>query len=468
MTARDDWLYSLALQAAIYGWPLYEMRRMQAATSPRRAPGLGFAGDEPDSAMRWCNVFIHTRELLGAGTSRVVMPNNDTLYTNAWLDLSADPLVIDVPDMEDRYYVLGFLDFFTNPYAHVGTRTTGQGAGRVLVTGPRWAGDVPAEFLAPGRHLRSATPWNWIIGRILVDGEADIANVAALQEGFRIRTLAAAQAGSDVGAARRFEATCDARARLSVAHFVRQVNLALLDNPPPSCDGALLALFARIGLGVGAEESARQLQQPSTTAAWERALATAHELLGRSAHQIAAEPDARRGWSRSMMVLGEGFGQDFLARAFVARQGIGALAPQEAMYPRCETDAEGQPLHGAHRYTMRFAPGRLPPVNAFWSITLYSARDYFLVANPIDRYSIGDRTPGLQHDADGGLTLTIQQAPPSDAVARANWLPAPADEFFLCLRAYLPREEMVDGTYRLPDPERVDQVQVAGESPSVV
>lgn len=451
--AQDDWLYSLALQAAIYAWPLYEMRRMWAATSPRKTAGHGFAGEGPDSPQRWCNVFIHTRQLLKAGTSRVVMPNNDTLYTNAWLDLSQGPLVIDLPDMGERYHVLGFLDFFTNPFAHVGTRTTGQRAGRVLVSGPGWSGDVPADCQAPGRHLQSATPWVWIIGRILVDGEDDIANVAALQDAFHIRTLADAQAGRP-GVPRRFDARCDARAPLSVPHFVQQVNAALHDNPAPPGDASLVGGFARLGLGLPGDESAAVLAQPAVSNAWERALATARGLLDQSARQASRQTGApSAGWSRSMMVLGDSFGHDVLSRAFVSRQGIGALAPQEALYPRCETDADGQPLNGGRRYVMRFAPGQLPPVNAFWSITMYSLRDYFLVPNPIDRYAIGDRTQGLRYDADGGLTLTIQHAPPLDEAARANWLPAPPDAFFLCLRAYLPRPEMVDGRYRLPDPQ---------------
>lgn len=116
---------------------------------------------------------------------------------------------------------------------------------------------------------------------------------------------------------------------------------------------------------------------------------------------------------------------------------------------------DGARLHGSHRYIMRFAPVQLPPVKAFWSITMYRASDYFLVANPIERYAVGDRTSGLVKDADGGLTLTMQNAPPLDSTARANWLPAPEDEFFLCLRAYLPNAELLDGSYRLPDPVRV-------------
>ncbi len=455
-SARQAWLDSLALQAVVYAWPLYEMRRMLAATSPRRVEGAGFAGDGPESPMRWCNTFIHTRRLLRAGTSRVVMPNNDTLYTNAWLDLSHGPLIIDVPEMDERYYVLGFLDFFTNPFAHVGTRTTGQRAGSVLISGPGWKGEVPARFREPGRHLVSATPWVWIIGRILVDGEADIANVAPLQDAFRIRALEDAVADRETGP-QRFDADCDPRAPLSVGHFMHQVNAALVQNPPPAEDTSLVGGFGRLGFGLPPEMAARRLAEPEVQAALARALEVAGGLLEEGRRRTEAEPrQCPRGWSRSNIVQGENYGSDFLTRAFVSRQAIGALAPEEAVYPRCETDADGRPLDGAHRYLLRFAPGALPPVNAFWSVTLYSVRDYLLVENPIGRYSLGDRTPGLRYDPDGGLTVHIQHDMPLDADERANWLPAPADGFFLCLRAYLPRPEMLQGGYRLPDPERLD------------
>ncbi|MEZ5650387.1 MAG: DUF1254 domain-containing protein [Burkholderiaceae bacterium] len=454
--AHQAWLDSLALQAVVYAWPLYEMRRMWAATSPRKVESAGYAGDDPASAMRWCNTFIHTRQLLKAGTSRVVMPNNDTLYTNAWLDLSDGPLVIEVPAMDERYYVLGFLDFFTNPFAHVGTRTTGQAAGHILVTAPGWRGEVPPEFRAAGRQLQAPTPQVWIIGRILVDGEDDIANVAPLQNRFRIRTLADHLAGRD-SPPRRFEADCDPRAKLGVEHFVTQVNRALADNPAPASDQALLASFGKVGIGLDRQAASACIARPEVAAALANALDSALGLL--SEGRLRERHDARTahaGWRQSLAVAGESFGHDFLGRAFVAHQGIGALSPQEAIYPRCETDAAGDLLHGAHRYEIRFAPDALPPVNAFWSITLYGVEDNMLVANPIDRYSIGDRTPGLRRDADGGLTLTLQHAMPPSSEARANWLPAPENGFFLCLRAYLPRAEMVDGRYRLPAPRRVD------------
>lgn len=452
MNARTEYLYTQAVQALVYAWPLYEMQRMRAATSPRKLAGHGFAGDSPDSTQRWCNVFVHERELLTAGRSRVVMPNNDTLYTNAWLDLSAGPLVLDMPDMGTRYHVLGMLDFFTNPFAHPGTRTLGNGGGAVLVTPPGWQGDVPGDF-PPERRISAPTPWVWIIGRLLIDGAHELDEVHALQNGFGIRSLADWQADRP-GTPHRFDARHDPRAPFDPQRFLALANEALRENPAPPSDEALLAGLRAIGLGADEDAVARIWADEAARAAWHRAADTVQALLDHRADALGSlTPPA--GWSRSMMSLDGGFGHDHLLRAFIARQGIGALSPHEAIYPRCETDSSGQMLDGARRYRIRFAPGQLPPVNAFWSITLYSTRDFMLVDNPIARYAIGDRTPGLQHDTDGGLTLHIQHAAPLDAAARANWLPAPADGFFLCLRAYLPRAEMLDGRYTLPAPERI-------------
>jgi len=162
------------------------------------------------------------------------------------------------------------------------------------------------------------------------------------------------------------------------------------------------------------------------------------------------------GWNQPPLIEGQ-FGSDYLARAQVALKYIGMLESREATYPIAWHDGRDRPLSGAHRYRLRFAPGALPPVDAFWSLTMYDAGDYMLVDNPIDRYAIGDRTPGLRPDADGGLTLHLQHAPPPDAAAHANWLPAPAGDFYVCLRAYVPREELLDGRYTLPALECLDE-----------
>lgn len=450
-SARDDYLFSLAMQACITCWPLFEMQRMRAATSARKAPGQGFAGDNPESTERWCNLFTYERHLLTAGKSRVVMPNNDTLYANAWLDLSAGPLVISLPDTGSRYYVLGMLDYYTNAFASVGTRTTGSGAGSVLLSGPDWDGDVPPEHQASGRHLRSATNWVWIIGRILVDGPQDIAAVNALQDQFHLQTLPDWHAGRD-SPARRFDSRFAPNAPFTVDRFLDMVNDALRSCPPSPSDAARIALFDAIGIGPAANGALT----PQTRRALERACTQAQALLDSPEQQVfgAGDDAAAPGWRHPIQIEPH-YGDALLLRAFVSRQAIGALETREAAYPRCETDATGALLTGAHRYTIRFEPGQLPPVDAFWSITMYRASDYFLVGNPIERYAIGDRTAGLVRDADGGLTLFLSHAAPSDAAHRANWLPAPQDRFFLCLRAYLPQPALLDGRYRLPNPQRI-------------
>jgi hypothetical protein len=391
----DNELRTLAEEAVVYAFPLYEMSRMRAATSPQRTDIAG----EALKPRRWCNVFTHARQLLGAGKSRVVAPNNDTLYTNAWLDLGDGPLVIDVPDTAGRYYVLGLLDFYTNPFAHIGQRLTGTAARSFLVTPPGWRGEVPAAFEQPGAHVEAPTRWLWIIGRILVDGPNDVPAVNALQDGFVVRTLGDWQAGKASSMPKHFDPACDPKAPLSAEHFAAQVNRALRENPPPASDAALLARFASLGLG------------PDVDALDDMQLAVLQDAL-------------------------------------------------DAVLPRlrgAQSGASGRKLNGSGCYTLRFAPGALPPVEAFWSLTMYDSRDYMLVDNPIDRYAIGDRTPDLRRDADGGLTLHIQHARPEGQAAQANWLPAPAGDFYLCLRAYVPREEMLDGRYALPALVRIEE-----------
>ena len=418
--------HASAQAAFFYSFPLYEMARMRAATSPRRLPGLGFAGDRPESPWRWCNVFVHLRQLIKAGGSKVVTPNNDTLYSNAWLDLNEGPLVIDVPDTAGRYYVLGLLDFFTNPFAHLGARLQGTQAGSFLVTGPGWQGEVPQAFQAPGRHVRSSTRWVWIIGRWLVDGEHDLAAVHALQDALQLRPLAAWQKGAP-GEPRRFDPACDAPAAFTAPRFLAQLQRLHAQEP---------GLWPDDTLWPGHPAYCACLQQAVETG-------LAELQAGDGAGHVHA------GWTMPP-VLGESFGANYRRRAEVALKYIGALESKEAHYPMAWHDAQGQALSGAQAYTLHFAPGQLPPVDGFWSLTMYRRSDFLLVENPIQRYAIGDRTAGLHLGADGSLTLCIQHAPPTTVDGRANWLPAPPDGFYLCLRAYLPRPELLDGRYRLP------------------
>ncbi|KLN57454.1 DUF1254 domain-containing protein [Variovorax paradoxus] len=435
MQPHTDILQAVAEEAVVYAYPLYEMCRMRAATSPQRTDAAG----EAPRPQRWCNVFTHARQLLRAGKSRVVTPNNDTLYTNAWLDLGDGPLVIDVPDTAGRYYVLGLLDFFTNPFAHLGQRLTGTAARSFVVTPPGWRGALPAAFDAPVARIEAPTRWLWIIGRLLVDGSQDLPAVNALQDGFLVRTLADWQAGR-ISKPRAFDPACDPKAPLTAEHFAAQVNAALRDNAPPAGDAARLARYA--ALGIGPDASALD---DGKHAALQAALDTVLPRL----REAQSGRTTASGWVQ-MPLVESSFGDDHLARALVALKYIGMLESREATYPMAWHDAAGEPLTGERRYTLRFAPDALPPVDAFWSLTMYDTRDYMLVDNPIDRYAIGDRTPGLRRDADGGLTLHIQHARPEGEATFANWLPAPEGSFYLCLRAYVPRAELLDGRYGLP------------------
>ena len=406
---------------------------MRAATSPRKHAQAGFAGADAGSTLRWINHFTHTRRLLGPGDREVVTPNNDTLYTNAWLDLSGGPLVIEVPDMGTRYWTLGFLDMWTNPFAYAGRRTTGNRAQRLFVHGPGWQGDVPADM------VRIASPGDdvWIIGRILVDDdEADLVTVRALQDRFIIRCSDGEPATS------RFDTAMDGRKTdiPTSADYVRVVNLALVRNPPPAAQQKERSEAASFGLG--------GTPAPAAQAALAGALTHVYQALRDQARPSAVGG----GWSVPVTVRTD-YGDDYLSRAGVARNFIGALGVEEAMYVMAEVDAQGAALDGRHRYELKFAPGASPQVDAFWSLTLYRRSDCLLVDNPLDRYSIGDRTRGLQTDADGSLRLCIQADDPGPSV---NWLPAPREPFYLTLRLYQPRAAHLDASFVYPPVTRLD------------
>jgi acyl-CoA synthetase (NDP forming) len=407
-------------QAVIATLPLFEMARMRAANTARKHRVEGFAGDSPASRMRWVNQFTHTRRLRGPDDREVVTPNNDTLFTNAWLDLSSGPLVIEVPEMGQRYWVLGFLDAWTNPWAYAGRRTTGGEAQRLFVHGPDWTGSVPA-----GMHPISAPSDDvWVIGRILVDADpADVAQVHALQDRFAIR-----RPDGTPALTRTDTLIDDHSAGVPEAHeYLRVLAVMLARNPPsvplpawPPAPEALQDVLAQIYAEL------REVARPS-------------ELGG--------------GWTIAVNV-NTSFGDDFETRARVARNWIGTLGIDEAMYIMAEVDACGEALTGVRRYVLRFPPGGGPQVDAFWSITLYRRSDCLLVVNPIGRHSIGDRTPGLRHDPDGGLSVSIQADDPGPG---KNWLPAPAGEgFYLTLRLYQPRRRHLDGSFDYPPVRRVD------------
>jgi hypothetical protein len=418
---------ALARQAILYALPVYEMARMRASSSPRKDAQGVYADPQggPDSLARWVNLFSHSRRLLNASDRRVVTPNNDTLYTNAWLDLSQGPVLIKTPDTGHRYYVLGLLDFYTNPFAHLGTRTTGNGAQTFFVHGPQWQGTVPAGCTA----VACPTPTVWVLGRILASADEDLSLVHGLQDAFTITT-------PDGQAAQRVSPCCLQPNELpsDAATFARVVNHEMGLNPPPARDLAELEKWAALGIGPG-------LPTPGNWDLLQLALTTTLQEL-----DVPAEGDLHGGW-RAAVEVQDNFNGDWLTRAHVARSYIGILGTQEVLYLLAFRDSDGQALDGRRSYQLRFPPGGLPQVDAFWSITLYRKADYLFGDNPLQRYAIGDRTPDLARDPDGGLTLQFGHRPPAQ---KSNWLPAPAEPFYLALRLYLPGQVHQRHEYNYP------------------
>lgn len=381
------------------------------------------------------NRFRHVRSLTDPARRQVTAPNNDTLFSSAWFDLSQGPVTLTVPDAGDRYLAVQLLDMYTNTNSCVSKRTFAS----QIATGGVFTLVGPGQRSTGPNPIRLATPQGWALSRILVDGADDLAAAHALQDRITLNVPAISLTGSY---ARRDAAAVD--------YFESAARL-MLANPPSRSDRSELHRFAALGLKPDKPFDARRLT-PTDIRQIEAGMAEAHDqivALGKTSSFV-------NGWSYPRANLGN-FGQDYLFRAVVALVGLAANTPEEAIYLSPEGDS-GRMFTGDGLYRLHLATP--PPVDAFWSLTMYEATNegqLFLTANPLNRYSIGDRTKGLQRAADGSLDLWIARTDPGGDRS-ANWLPAPASgPFSLSFRAYWPRAEFRDGRYRLPPIERVDR-----------
>jgi len=421
----EDQAYQLGTEAYVYGIPLIEMARTRhrMTADPQNPSAFGL------------NTLVNVFRLAGPNSRGVVAPNVDTLYSVAWLDLRGEPVLLDVPDMAGRYYSFQFMDFFTNSFDYVGRRKTGTAEGRFVIVGPNFKGDLPAG----AKIIRSPTPSVWLLGRTLIDGESDLVRLRPLMERYKLTTTGAPMTAPTLP-------QVDPAEPLSAFAVI---NAALGENPPPAEDAALLARVAAIGVGPGQVFDPKTVE-PAVAEALRRAIRDADRQYGTMTARQGVTVD---GWVRPAAELGL-YGQNFRLRAVVAKTGLAANTLDESFYFSATADASDQPLSGAHRYVLRFEAADIPPVNAFWSVTLYGP-DRFLIANPIKRYAIGDRTSGLKKGSDGAIEIYIQhEAPGGDK--DANWLPAPAGSFALTLRAYEPKQAIMDGRYAPPPVHRAE------------
>lgn len=412
-----------AVPLVIYGYALVEsLRTCRLQTSVAAATGYGRAPVNSLSASerQWTH---EDRD--------IVTPANDLLYFCGWINLADGPVTLRVPPLPDasRYYVVELLDVHTNNFENLGPRNVpAQGADIELVGPGQQAGGAHAV------HCPSSLVW--LLGRVLVQGEHDLPAARAFELGFTLaRTPGAARPAS-------VEQWHDS-GRPALDFFQNLFN-ALREFPPAAQELGAFTLLRKAGVRLEDEIDVAALR-PAVTAGLERAYQQGMALI--EAH---TRSQGRKSWGYSLK-LGM-YGDDWLQRACTAMKGLGALRADEAIYAMADFDADGQPLDGRHRYALRFAPGMLPPAQAFWSVSLYG-EDRFFSANEAGRYAVGDRTPGLRLEDDGSLVIPVSHARPAQA---ENWLPAPAGSFYLILRLYHPARSFLDGQYAIPALQRID------------
>jgi hypothetical protein len=463
---------SVGFAAFVWGYPLVEsVRTCRLQTTPV-ATGTSVAWHAPIDRLQ------HVRSVATDADRDVVTPANDLLYTTGWIDLAKGPRLLHAPASArhpGRYFVLALYDAWTVNFENPGLRTSPAQGETVLLVGPGTPADATtapadatsalvdsttapaaaASATAPGvRVVRSPTDLVWLIARVVAGAGDDVSAARALQSEIRLECPHGTDSGRPPACVDRWLGPADEdtiaalRARphekeAIAGAFFTNLCRSLADYPPPAADAGLAHWFARAGLVAAAAFDFAQVAAP-TRAGLLQGLTQAAAWIESGSRSRRARP-----WA-THFALGR-YGTEYTTRALTAYKGLGALVPEEAVYAMGDFDADGQPLDGRRAYVLRFEPGELPPVDAFWSVTLYDA-DRFLYANALGRHSIGDRTAGLVRDADGGLSLQIGHARPPHA---ANWLPAPAGAFYLILRMYAPRPEV--RTWPIPPLRKMGQ-----------
>jgi hypothetical protein len=390
------------------------------------------------------NMFVNVEAFPPADFKAVVRPNFDTLYSSAYLDLTKEPVVVSVPDTNGRYYLMPMLDMWSDVFASPGWRTTGTQSADFLITPKGWSGTVPANVT----QIEAPTPYVWVIGRTKTDGPADYDAVHQIQAGYKVKPLSEWGMASkpievrlDPGVDMKTPPKTQIDTMAAGQYFAYAAELLKL-HPPHLTDQPIIAQMKRIGIEPGKSFDISKID-PVASKALEDAPAAAQKLME---WKLATLARVTNHWSMNTDTMGV-YGNYYLKRAIVAQVGLGANLPEDAIYPINLGDKTGAPLAGANDYIIHFDKGDTPPVNAFWSLTLYD-REGFPVANSLNRFAVSSWMP-FKYNPDGSLDLYFQNENPGPD-KEANWLPAPKGPFTLTMRLYGPRSEALTGRWNPP------------------
>jgi hypothetical protein len=433
---------AIAKEATIYGFPLVDNYRIQYSFFVDR--------NNPDFKAPW-NTINNVARVFTPDDKAIQTPNSDTPYSQLGADLRREPLVISVPAVEaGRYYSLQFVDMYTFNFAYVGSRATGNGAAHFLLAGPRWKGEKPDGIKAV---IRSETDFDFVQYRTQLYDPSDIENVKKVQAGYGVRPLSQflGQPSPPVAPVIDFIKPLSPEQQRTSPKFFDILNFVLQFCPTHPSETELMVRFAKIGIGAG-RKFGFDAMTPELQNAVRKGMAEAWEEFAE--------------FKRTQMDTGkrtaaEGFGtrsfmkNDYMARMAAAAYGIYGNSKEEALYPAYYVDADGQKLDGSHSYMLSFTADQLPPVNSFWSLTIYELPASLLYANSINRYLINSpMLPGLKRDADGKITIYLQHDSPGKD-REPNWLPIPRGPFWATLRLYWPKAEALEGRWKEPPLERV-------------
>lgn len=433
---RADY-HELASKAYIWGYPLIRSAQLRQNMTLPEDP---FRARSASAAGAALNRLGHARELATSETRHGVAPNNDTLYSLAWLDTDSGAFVFEAPDFGDRYYTFQMGQADTTTDVALGKRTHGGQLPPIFIQGPRHRYEVPAGML----EVRSTQRYLMIAGRTLVQDNADLIAAHRLQDGMRLRHWSDYQAGRDAAPQVTAQHPIERRdpPAEDAAAFLRMLGAVLVDWHSSPDEIGFVRSLAPLGLATGRHFDPKCLG-PQQLAAIAQGLQDGRTAITERTLALGADVN---GWT--VNYLGSQFGTDMLLRAAVAMDQIYVLPADEALYMNAKRNADGEVLDGRSSYVLRFSREQLPPVRYFWSVTMYFAKG-FLVPNEIDRYSIGNRTPGLIRGSDGSIEILLQHERPA-ALDQVNWLPAPDEPFALMLRLYGPSPEVQDREWRPP------------------